>query len=88
MSSELLKASQVRDYYVQAILESPNKRMNYLSFHAWLRVRGLAPKGGTRKEQQRSVYTAVCQHPDFIKVDPGVFALVKDLPSRGEAPSN
>ena len=51
--------------------------MNYLEFYDWLRARGLQPKGGTRKERTRSVYNAVTESKNFVKVAPGVFALVE-----------
>ena len=71
----LLTASQIRQYYAEAIRETEDHQLNYLTFYEWLRARGLRPKGNGRKEQQRSVYNAVTEHKDFVKVAPGVFAL-------------
>ena len=78
ISQPALTAPQIRQYYAQAIRESDDGRLNYLSFYEWLRSRGLRPKGGTRKEQQRSVYNAVTGRKDFVKIAPGVFALAED----------
>jgi hypothetical protein len=71
----LLTLADIRRYYAEAILETEDHQLNYLTFYEWLRARGLRPKGNGRKEQQRSVYNAVTGHKDFVKVAPGVFAL-------------
>lgn len=70
-----LTASQIRQYYAEAIRETEEQQLNYLAFYEWLRVRGLRPKGSGHKEQHRSIYNAVTEHRDFLKVAPGIFAL-------------
>lgn len=75
-NASILTAPEIRQYYVQAIHEIGDGRgLNYIKFHAWLRARGMRPKGGDRKEEQRSIYNALTGRDDFIKVSPGVFAL-------------
>jgi len=71
---ERLTAPQIRAYYAQAIRESGEGKLNYLTFYGWLRERALIPKSEGHKEKQRSVYNAVTGRKDFSKVAPGVFA--------------
>lgn len=73
-----LTAPEIREYYAQAVRESGQGQMNYLSFYEWLKARGLKPKGAWRKEHHRSIYNAVTKRSDFVKVAPGVFALAEE----------
>lgn len=75
---ERLNAAEIRTYYAQAIRESDEGRLNYLTFYGWLRDRGLVPKGEGHKEKHRSIYNAVTGRKDFEKVAPGIFALTDE----------
>jgi hypothetical protein len=74
-----LTGPEIRHYFIVALQELDQANLNYIEFYGWLRTKGLRPKGGTRKECHRSIYNALTNRKDFVKVAPGVFAESKNV---------